>query len=585
MLSLLRRPDRLDADPLAIVLRESLGAPSSLVAIQTIVHHALDGTSPLEVLKRESVMRCDFGDEKAPAVARRLGFSIRQFYRHRAAAVAAVAHEVNRVLDAQLEPANYQLALAEMIARFDSRAALTTHLHSIARPTGQAAYELVCLNLRSNQPIPADLLSRCDGHWRLLALAALGRRCITVGEPKEAAPWRGTLRAALAKSRRPENVHAAFELANIERLEAVRVSDMPAARKAAHRMTWLGKRDVTLRGMALVVELEQACDDSRLDLADSIVTELKAHNAVEPNFRIMARTEHARGVLSFMRDDFEEAYAFSSTAAAALKETEPGFALCAHANAGRAAALLRRAWHSPLDLCRRFPNVWITGHIAAVQSRHLLADEPDRARFWAEKAIGIAKSQEAFGALAYGNASLALVADRLGDYRRSQSARVHAWESALQLGRQTYLHDMFSHPEMMERDIGSFALDALYRKAIARRVEAHIQGYPIANNVRHAQLLERLCVLAIERAGQSDVDLAANQGPEIEDLMPLFGSRSDTREIATAVRAVLKAVAKEIAICARVDQRHKIPTAFAGILDDLRRFSTFGSRRAYETAS
>jgi hypothetical protein len=584
LLSLIRHPAKLEAAPLGLALRHATGTESNLAALAAIIDRSLSGTSAVEQLMRDCITQCDVFGEKTLTAARKFGLSARQFFRYRAEAIAAIAQEVNRVLQFDREPTDYRLRLAEMLSRFDSGAARNTYLHSGGATNGQGAYDLLCLTLRSGLAVSDELLNRCDGQWRLMALAAMGRRHITLGEPLAAERWRNSARAELTKSRRPENVAAAFELTNIDRLEAIRRCDMLVARQAARRLSWLGRNDLTLRGMSLVVELEQACDDGKLDLAHSIVSELKAHNSIAPDFRTMARTEHARSVLAFMHGDFEEAHALALTSRVALTETEPGFALCAVAYAGRSSVQLRREWEPGSILCGLYPNVWITGQVLAVHGRYLLAHDLSRAATCVERAIQIATEQNARGALAFANASLALVADQLGDHDRAQQARVDAWESALNLGRQTFLIDMFSHPMMIARDLGSFVADTRFRAALSRRIESRLNKVPGAPHANLTPFIEKLALRAIERSTGLSEGGHADSPLSFADFRPLLAN-GETRGLSSVARTVLKGVANDLAICAAVAQRSRIAGSFGAISEEFRSATLDQPRRAYGAAS
>jgi hypothetical protein len=582
LLSLIRYPGKLEAAPLGLALRHATGKDSNIAAISAIIDRSLSGKSAVETLMRECITQCDVFGEKTLTTARKFGLSARQFFRYRADAVAAIANEVNRVLQLDQEPTDYRLRLAEMLARFDSKAARSTYLRSVGVSNGRAAYELLCLTLRSGLHVSDALLNRCDGQWRLMALAAMGRRHITLGEPLAAERWRNSARAELTKSRRPENVAAAFEVTNMDRLEAIRCCDMFAARQAARRLSWLGRNDLTLRGMALVTELEQACDDGKLDLAHSVVAELKVHNSVAPDFRTMARTEHARAVLAFMHGDFEEAYALALTARTALTEIEPGFALCAVAYAGRAAVQLRRGWEPGSILCGLYPNVWITGQVLAVHGRYLLPHDLERAADCIERARQIATDQDARGALAFANASLAMVADQLGDHDRAQQARVDAWESALTLGRQTFLLDMFSHPTMIERELGSFAVDARLRAAVSRRIEARLNNLPGAPHPNLTPFIEALALRALQRSTRS----ADGDAPlDAADFAPVLAAGDNARGLSSVTRTVLKGLANDFAICAAISQRSRIVGSISAIIDEFKRAYVDQSQRTYGAAS
>lgn len=73
--------------------------------------------------------------------------------------------------------------------------------------------------------------------------------------------------------------------------------------------------------------------------------------------------------------------------------------------------------------------------------------------------------------LTYAQASMSFILDVMGKTDEAQALRIVAWEKALQLGRHSYLFDMFVHPAMRRRRLGAFALDNAFMAAIARRAK------------------------------------------------------------------------------------------------------------------
>jgi hypothetical protein len=154
-----------------------------------------------------------------------------------------------------------------------------------------------------------------------------------------------------------------------------------------------------------------------------------------------------------------------------LSEIEPGFSICANVNVARAALQLGESWEPPLELSSRFPGSWITGMIHAMHCRHLIANDTVAAAEAINDAVRIATAQEAPGMLCYAQASMAFVADRTGEPEEAGGLRADAWELAVRLGRQTYLHDIFVHPAATRRQFGAFDLDNFFVQAVDRRAK------------------------------------------------------------------------------------------------------------------
>jgi len=175
-----------------------------------------------------------------------------------------------------------------------------------------------------------------------------------------------------------------------------------------------------------------------------------------------------------------------------------------------------------------------------------------------------------------------MVADQLGDHDRAQQARVDAWESALTLGRQTFLLDMFSHPTMIERELGSFAVDARLRAAVSRRIEARLNNLPGAPHPNLTPFIEALALRALQRSTRS----ADGDAPlDAADFAPVLAAGDNARGLSSVTRTVLKGLANDFAICAAISQRSRIVGSISAIIDEFKRAYVDQSQRTYGAAS
>jgi hypothetical protein len=478
---------------------------------------------------------------------------VRSYFRYRAAAVEIVAKEIDRELRAKPQQTKYEIQLAEMVSRFEPRVAFDSFVRAFDKPRGEIAYEMLSIALKAGQSITREMIERCDGPWRMLAMAALGRRHLIAGRPSVAQRWRDRMRRALVKMNTPIDHRAAFELAQFDRLEAIRRCDMTAAREATERMTWHARSNSALAGLAMVVEVEQACDDGDLRRATRVIERLASFNACSRDFIVMGRTAHAQALLALLQGRYDQAWDLARLAATALSEVEPGFSICAHVNVGRAALQLEKTWSPPLALSSRFPGSWITGMIHAVHCRHLAATDAAAATQTAENAIRIATTQEAPGMLCYAQASMAFAAEQAQRPDEAQALRVDAWEMAVRLARQSYLHDIFAHPAVRARQFGAFDLDNAFIEAIARRAK-------------------EICIAQVGSCLPAQVDL----------IRPLVKATLATVTLGKAPTAVARTVAlpdraslaeflaprlaKDLAICLNFEDRETFLAKFIGTM-------------------
>jgi hypothetical protein len=96
LLRLLRRPYLLEREPLALRARTALGTASCRDALLLLVDRAFGDIRDTQRL-REIILRCDVEGQKARGVAASMHLSLRQFFRHRAEAIDALALSFERL--------------------------------------------------------------------------------------------------------------------------------------------------------------------------------------------------------------------------------------------------------------------------------------------------------------------------------------------------------------------------------------------------------------------------------------------------------------------------------------------------------
>jgi hypothetical protein len=96
LLRLLRRPYLLEREPLALRARKALGTSSCRDAMLLLVDRTFGDIRDTQRL-REIILRCDVEGQKARQAAAGMHLSLRQFFRHRAEAIDALALFLERL--------------------------------------------------------------------------------------------------------------------------------------------------------------------------------------------------------------------------------------------------------------------------------------------------------------------------------------------------------------------------------------------------------------------------------------------------------------------------------------------------------
>ncbi|SRR5665213_208953 len=114
LLRKLRTPGAIQEDELARTLRRLTGAPSVRDAVLMLTNRALNGYPPVYAT---IVRRVDVDGESSQAVAAEIHLSQRSFFRYRAAAVAAVAAEIDTVTRGAPRRPSEDLDVLALVAR------------------------------------------------------------------------------------------------------------------------------------------------------------------------------------------------------------------------------------------------------------------------------------------------------------------------------------------------------------------------------------------------------------------------------------------------------------------------------------
>jgi len=341
------------------------------------------------------------------------------------------------------------------------------------RTGGMASYQAVLIALRGGHMPSSALLNRCTGHWRLLAELEVARSGNLSGrDPSGYQKTRSAVREALADYRGAARERIEFELAYVDRLDALRRCDVDLGAQATAVLSRTSGQDLRLRALATICRAEQACDEGRLAGADSLVRDMQELSVRLNDFRIAGRTSHVASIVNLLQGNYAEAADCSRFTLGALQNIEPTFAPCAAAIEGRAHFFLDKHWDLPAAIVRRFPDSYITAFLESVHARYLVSSDARAALAIADQAAMIGLSREARGTVLYADATRSIVFERLGRVADAQAERIRAWSNGVRLRRPFYLYDFLIHPTLPVRAFGSFDLDDAFLTAIDRRLRA-----------------------------------------------------------------------------------------------------------------
>ena len=469
LLACLDRPQDLVRSHLGLQLQEALGADSIREAVLWLVNRAFQEPTPHHALLRDIITRCDVEGQKGSHVARALNVSARTFFRLRADAIAMLEQTAEQLLRRPEQRTDFKYEISRMISPVQPQTAAHLLEREADRVGSRAAYDAVCACARNGQEVPATLLDKCVGYWKPLAQLEIARTNLNHGDPERYQAVRPAILEALAGLTGAARTRVAFELAYVDRLNAIRQCDIQASADATARLRKEAGTDLRLQALALVCQAEQACDEGELGVASALLDELQTICLRLNDFRIYARTSHVTSILKLLQGNYAEARDLCDVTVAALGNVEPEFAACASALAGRADLLLGNTWERPGELCKRFPQSYVTALIDAVWARHVASSDAKRALAIAQRSADLASAQGARGVGAYASGTLAIVYEFLGNTEDARRQRVLTWELGVQLRRPFYLYDLLVHPALPGNAVSAFDLDEFTIAVLSRR--------------------------------------------------------------------------------------------------------------------
>ncbi|HEY7993395.1 MAG TPA: hypothetical protein VID24_04260 [Candidatus Eremiobacteraceae bacterium] len=549
LLAMLGDPE-IEYSPLALELKDALGTDSARDAVLHVIHKTFDGSSPQNRLARDAILMPALGGDKGTQAASMLNVSLRTFFRRRAGAMKLVAATIEHIMRVANPRLTFKLETARMIAEVRPTSVKGIIERESQRTGGMASYQAVLIALRSGHTPSSSLVNRCTGHWRLLAELEISRSGNLSGrDPSGYQKTRASVREALGDYRGAARERIEFELACVDRLDALRRCDVDLGAQATAVLSRTSGQDVRLRAIATICRAEQACDEGRLAAADSLVRDMQELSVRLNDFRVAGRTSHVASILNLLQGNYAEAVDCSQFAISALQNIEPTFAPCAAAIEGRAQFFLDKHWDLPTAIVRRFPDSYITAFLESVHARYIVSSDARAALAIADQAASIGLSREARGTLLYADATRSIVFERLGRVDDAQAERIRAWSNGVRLRRPFYLYDFLIHPTLPVRAFGGFELDDAFLTAIERRL-----GELLGNTDSR-----RESGIAIRSAVAACLSLAANGGRDRKALAQRGGAATFLRRSAKRekgrVHEAFRQLSVELSYCLPIGDR------------------------------
>ncbi|TAM57974.1 hypothetical protein EPN52_11700 [bacterium] len=212
----LSRPRALERDPIALSLQRALGSSSPRRAVADLVERTFVERDPATQIERTVIEQCDLQGRGTREVARELHLSLRQFFRYRARAMAAIAATLaNLLADAGVRPAE-RLLDAYLQAYPPSEAGG----QAAAAANEREAYVTLRARLGAWLPFHEAEAERFGAFHAACTWVHMARRYDLEGESADAGRLLERAGAALGGLPSAEAAHVAFLLADTRYLIA-----------------------------------------------------------------------------------------------------------------------------------------------------------------------------------------------------------------------------------------------------------------------------------------------------------------------------------------------------------------------------
>ncbi|MDQ6767390.1 MAG: hypothetical protein M3Z41_06235 [Candidatus Eremiobacteraeota bacterium] len=527
-----------------MMLRESLHARDGREGLLLAIEAAFDRSDSHQYLRYETIRRVDLAGETTHNAAAGMNVSVRQFFRYRSEAIAAIAQSIEKILRRPPDSHRHLLLLAKTIETIDPKAALEIYLR-VPRSGGHVAYSIVRTTLWAGLEVSQEQIDACEGPWRLLALTAISRHLIALGRDEESITLRREIREQLTGNSGALYDAVAFELAAQDILEAHRRGNVVRAGAITETLRSLAGANEYLIAFAMTIEAQQYVLKGDLTAADLVLTDLEALEVHGRDHYIMARAAYCNAMLSLVRGFHEDAYAIANGARPAIAALEAGFGFRAASIAGRAALLAQLPWAPPHDLMEKYPNLWTRPETQGVVARHMLASDPAGARALAEAALERARHHQSAVIAVSIQPVIAAALDIEGKARNAQTIWLDVWEHALRFGDEFALYDMFVVPGAPQHDVGPLRFDDRFVDVLHRHIERSVTSYALtqANGLDHvSRALLRMAVMAGCARPESHAALIAQAKSAAAGLLRMHVSIDKARRVgASAARVAARA--------------------------------------------
>ena len=500
MLRGLRRPHRLETDPLARFLRHAYGIERPYDACLRLIRDALLDNG-LVGKRLYDLIRTSDVDATGTllAIASEMGVSPRQFFRYRREAIVALAARANALGAAHPSPTSPVEELARLLSEFDPAAG--TRVYALTQASDASRLQRIEAGLNAGIFPDDDALAELYGVDRISALLNTAFVAYLYGNTRSADAIVEAVRTQMLDKIVEHRETIEYQLAHVEYIRSLYRENATRAAQIASGLINAAHNNESRVIAALAMEAESDLRCGALELAEQAITAAEDLIMPRKQLRLVSILISLRAVLAFMKGELETAHAYLRSVQLALPDRRID-AMTLNALIGRVSLALGLAWRAPSELleivespCRMLTPtptgsaVPLDGSTRWLFHRLYLKNVDLRAALVAGEldatdeiveTLAIAREVGYPGIESVALATLALWRDRAGSRAQGQRDAVAAWRVAVELGDAFIAYDLFGR-EAPAREFGAIDLDRAFFETFYESLNARFGAIRLIN--------------------------------------------------------------------------------------------------------
>jgi hypothetical protein len=500
MLRGLRRPHRLETEPLARFLCHAYGIERPYDACVRLIGDALLDKGLVGKRLYELIQVCDLdANDTLVGTASAMGISPRQFFRYRREAIVALAKHANALGAAHPPPTSPVEELARLLSELDPAAG--ARVYEIAHASAASRLQRFEAALNAGTFPDDATLAELHGSDRIHAMLKTANTAYVYGSTRAGDALVDASRAQIDHTIVKGRETLEYEFAHTRYLRALYRENVPRCTLIARELVLAARGDEMRTIAALAMEAESDLRSGDLVLAEQAITAAEDLIMPRKQLRLLSILLCLRSAVAFMKGELETAYAYVQSVQLALPD-RPIDAMTLNAFKGRVSLAKGLAWRAPRELLEiveppvrilttpRGGAVALDGSTRRLFQRLYLKSVDLRAAMVAGEfdtlddsveVLTLARQAGYRGIECSVLATLAQWSSRNGMRDDAQRHGVAAWRTVVEFGDAFVAYDLFWPGDAREHEFGAIDLDDAFLGAFCESLSTRFPAIALVN--------------------------------------------------------------------------------------------------------